>query len=669
VAAVVFRVAEAAVAVAVAGNSMMRRLRILTAAACLAAAAISAANAQNDDPVERVTNYVSDITVEANGTLAVRETITINAQGFQFDHGIFRDFPTVYGNGRHVSFDVSRVTRDGHDEPYEIDNLGIGKRVKIGSADVDLSNGLHTYTIDYTTDRQIGFFPKFDELYWNVNGNGWRFATDQVTATVHLPGTARILQSSYYTGRLGEKFAFATAERVSGNVIRFSTTQPLAHRAGLTIAVGFSKGAVSPPSQNDRHRYFLRDHLPIFAALLGLAIMTLYYFVAWILVGRDPSGGPVIPLFEAPDGLSAAAVRYLQYFYRDDKAFAATLVSLAVKGVLKISQNEDKTYTLTCIGEGSGLTDDEQATANALFMFGHSVQLTQHDHLSVALAVAALGKTLGDDYDKGFHVVNWPWFWPGLIVLGITALAIIFCSDSAGDAALVALWASLAGVPCAFFAYLAFSDFRGAVRSPEKRLKNIIFGLLLLIPTAALGAITVGVVFFVYDTVSPVAMCLFLVQIVAAMIFHALLQAPTKKGATLLAGIKGLRLFLTTAEQNRLEVLNPPDVTPEVFEKFLPYAIALDCENEWSRKFEAQAARAGMSAAQAHSYEPSWYAGTALSTMGVAAFTTSIGSTLTTATSTATFVQSSGGGGSSGFSSGGGGFSGGGGGGGGGGGW
>jgi uncharacterized membrane protein YgcG len=304
-------------------------------------------------------------------------------------------------------------------------------------------------------------------------------------------------------------------------------------------------------------------------------------------------------------------------------------------------------------------------------MFGQTVQLAQKDALSISMAVAALGKTLGDDYDKGFHVVNWSWFWPGLIVMGLTGLAIIFCSDSPSDAALVALWASLAGFPCAFFAYLAFSDFRDAVRSPEKRVKKIIFGLLLLIPTGTLGAVTASIILFVYETMSPASMGLFLVQIVVAMIFHALLKAPTKKGATLLAGIKGLRLFLTTAEQNRLEVLNPPDVTPEVFEKFLPYAIALDCENEWSRKFEAQAARAGLSAAQTRSYEPSWYTGTDLSTMGVAAFTTSIGSTLTTATSAATFVQSSGGGGGSDFSSGssGGGFSGGGGGGGGGGGW
>jgi uncharacterized membrane protein YgcG len=649
------------------GDNPLRTLRALAAAALLALLASTPLSA--DDILERVTDFQSDITVAPDGTLSVRETITVNAYDMRIDHGIFRDFPTDR-NGAHVRFDVSNVTRDGHSEPFEVYALDGGKRVQIGDGDVELSPGLHTYVIDYKTDRQIGFSPKFDELYWNVTGNGWLFEIDHVEAVIHLPQNARILQSSFYTGRPGERGKDATSEQLSGNSIRFVTTQTLYDKSGLTIAVGFSKGAVAPPTQSDQIRYLLRDYLPVFAALIGLAIMVLYYFVAWILVGRDPYGGPVIPLFAAPDGLSAAALRYLQNFYCDDKAFAATLVSLAVKGLLKISQNEDKTYALTRIGEGSGLTDDEQATASALFAEGQTVQLAQEDHSSIALAVGALGKALGDAFDKGFHVVNWPWFWPGLIVLGLTALAVIFCCDSAGDAALIMLWAALAGVPFALFAYLAFSDFRDAIQKPDKRMKNIVYGLLLLIPTAGFAAITVNVVFFVYDTVSPIAISLLGAQIVAAMIFHALLKAPTKKGAELLAGIKGLRLFLTTAEQDRLEKLNPPDITPDVFEKFLPYAIALDCENEWSRKFEAQAARAGLSAGHAQAYEPGWFSGGDLGAVGVVAFTTSIGSTLTTATSAATFTQSSGGGSSSSsFGSDGGGFSGGGGGGGGGGGW
>jgi uncharacterized membrane protein len=109
-------------------------------------------------------------------------------------------------------------------------------------------------------------------------------------------------------------------------------------------------------------------------------------------------------------------------------------------------------------------------------------------------------------------------------------------------------------------------------------------------------------------------------------------------------------------------VLNPPAVTPAVFEKFLPYAIALDCENAWSRKFEAEAAAAG-TAPQTSSYSPSWYSGGSFSRFGTAGFASAIGASMASAAASASTAPGS----SSG--SGGGGSSGGGGGGGGGGGW
>ena len=79
---------------------------------------------------------------------------------------------------------------------------------------------------------------------------------------------------------------------------------------------------------------------------------------------------------------------------------------------------------------------------------------------------------------------------------------------------------------------------------------------------------------------------------VLAYVFYHLLKAPTALGAHTIDQIDGFKLFLETAEKDRLEMLNPPNVTPQLFESFLPYAIALDCENQWSKKFEA-ASRGG----------------------------------------------------------------------------
>ena len=74
--------------------------------------------------------------------------------------------------------------------------------------------------------------------------------------------------------------------------------------------------------------------------------MLLYYIVAWNAVGRDPRRGTIIPLFEAPLGLDAAGVRYVSGMGYDERCFTAALVSLGVKGWLRIDE-KDGEFTLT----------------------------------------------------------------------------------------------------------------------------------------------------------------------------------------------------------------------------------------------------------------------------------------------------------------------------------
>ena len=50
--------------------------------------------------------------------------------------------------------------------------------------------------------------------------------------------------------------------------------------------------------------------------------------------------------------------------------------------------------------------------------------------------------------------------------------------------------------------------------------------------------------------------------------------------------------------------MNPPDKTPELFERFLPYAVALDVENGWAKRFAGVLAAAGTAAAVS-----AWYSG------------------------------------------------------------
>ena len=100
---------------------------------------------------ERIEQFTSDARVNIDGSVDVTETISVNAEGRQIRRGIFRDFPTTYSdrNGLRVvvGLQVISVKRDRQPEPYSIESLSNGKRVRMGSADVFLDPGIHVYEI------------------------------------------------------------------------------------------------------------------------------------------------------------------------------------------------------------------------------------------------------------------------------------------------------------------------------------------------------------------------------------------------------------------------------------------------------------------------------------------------------------------------------------------
>ncbi len=625
------------------------------------------ARAQTADTIERITEFSSDITIGRDGTLIVEETITVNAQRDQIQRGIFRDFPTDYfdefGFRYRVCFEVHRVMRDGRDEPYVLENIANGRRIRIGDPNVYLNPGIHDYTIVYTTTRQVGFFEEFDSLYWNVTGSGWPFAIDSAEAVLRLPGS-QIEEFRFSTGVEGDMGQEATATRLSADVVRFNTTSSLGPEEGLTIAVRFPKGVVAPPTAIDRTASFLRDNGATSAALIGFFALFAYYYYIWSKLGRDPAGGVVVPLFAPPEGFSAAAIRYVYRMGYDRKAFAAALVSMAVKGYLKISE-EGRSYTLSRTGmsvDETNLAKGERAIANALFSGSDEIELKNENHKLVSRAISKLQDALRNEDEGVYFVTNSGWFYAGMVIVLASSVLMIAFSDQPGAAFGISSWLGIWSIGTSFLVLRVIQQWRGVAIGGGSRILDIggaIFSTAFATPFV--GAL-IAVFVFVGDLLPIFAMVALIAQGILAFVFYRLLKAPTKAGAKVHDEIEGFCMFLTTAEKDRLEVLHPPHVTPEIFEKFLPYAIALDAENAWSKKFEAEIAAASTEAART-SYVPHWYSGRSFDRLGTSGFASSIGSAVAGATAAAARAPGS----SSGMS--GGGFSGGGGGGGGGGGW
>src|SRR3954463_8682642 len=200
---------------------------------------------------ERIISYYSDVQVAADSSLHVTETIRVEAEGQNIRHGIYRDFPTRYDQGGRVvrvGFTVEGVERDGHSEPWRRESIEGGVRIRIGDADQEVTPGEHSYVIHFTTTRQLNFSnPNFDELYWNVTGNYWRFPIDSAEVRVRLPQAAQFGQTSLYTGAVDARGSDAQIVAQSPGQIDIRTTRPLGTGEGLTISVTWPKGVIQPP--------------------------------------------------------------------------------------------------------------------------------------------------------------------------------------------------------------------------------------------------------------------------------------------------------------------------------------------------------------------------------------------------------------------------------------
>ena len=614
---------------------------------------------------ERILEFKSRMQVQQDGSMTVTEKITVVCAGQQIKRGIYRDFPTKYkdrhGNTIRVGFEVLEVLRDGFPEPYHIKKLPNGKRVYVGKKGLLLKPGIYTYSLTYKTDRQLGYFQDFDELYWNITGNGWGFVIEKVEAVVELPPGADVLKSAAYTGRFGEKGQdFTTDYDQYGNII-FTTTRKLMPKEGLTIAVAWPKGFVAEPTTKEKLTYVWKDNYSLGPALIGLLVLTCFYFVSWHLVGKDPPEGTIFPLFSPPKWVSPALARLIMRLgRRDHKLFAVAVVNMAVKGYLTIKEDESGTFTLKRTGGGEAkLSGGEVKIARKLFGNSDKIKLKNSNHEKIGGAVEELQKYLMKGANRKYFILNSSYFIVGLVITFVTLASVILTAEQLPFAAFMGLWLSIWTAGCFMLGLRVVNGWRSALGSG---------GVNVMGSAGALGVTLFALPFFAGEVfglgafssaVSPFAAITLVVMVFTNALFYHLLKAPTLMGRKIMDKIEGFKLYLSVAEKERLNVLNPPEKTPELFEKYLPYALALDVENEWSEQFATVLAASAVGGR----YRPSWYSGNSWRTDGIRGVTSSLGSSLTGAISSSSTAPGS----SSG--SGGGGSSGGGGGGGGGGGW
>jgi uncharacterized membrane protein YgcG len=579
---------------------------------------------------DRILKLHSEISIDKDGDLHVKEFIKIfngdgeNTPGFDkasfsfnndIQRGLVRDFPTSYkdtnGYWAKTGFEIEGVYKNGSREPYETENLTNGTRIIIGDKDIVLAPGVYEYRIEYKSNRQLIFHENKDELYWNVNGNGWVFTADTVSCAVHFPEGANITEHACYTGPQGSTDSKCKAELINGNTISFVNNERLNSYEGLTIAASIQKGIISPPSSFSNAIAFLRANYII--PLLGFLFLFLsgYYFFVWHRKGRDPKKGIVYPQFSPPADLTPADVGYIVEQEYGSHLFAAALVDCAVKKQLNIEVSREGLIIKTNVynfnrPEG---TNHIPSTRNTYgfdleTLYGEKAQRGKYN-----ATLRSCYQSLHDALKERFLIRGGKKNkWYGLFALNrgyITFGLIVFIAS-------------------------VFFSFQFLVTHPTLKLLVI-------------------------------CVCFLLAMLIVHIVFAKIMSSYSKRGRDIADHLLGFKMYLEQAERHVYNQLAPPEKTLDLFEKYLPYAIALQVENDWAASFDSIVQKA-----IEEGYRPTYYSmrNGSLNTLSVSDMSRGISSGLSNTISSASTPPSSSRGGSSG-----GGSSGGGGGGGGGGGW
>ena len=597
---------------------------------------------------EVITNFDSSVRINADSSMNVTETITVNVENIEIKRGIIRSFPVEYedknGSTVYVGFDVQDVLLDGQPVEWSTQRDGRYEKLRIGDPDSYISRGTHTFTIEYITTHQVGFFEDHDELYWNVTGNQWTFPIKKASCVVSLPGGRPgegFTDFGWYVGQYGDNsYKGSGASLAAGRV---TTTRELGSGEGLTVVFAWPKGLVTPPpppKEDDTQK-----QTAVGAALL--ALVGGWFAYAWRKWGRDPVQKAVIPLFRPPHDESPAYLRYVRDLQLDRTAFTAAVLNLAVKGAIRIEEEEGtKTFFGTSKGDyvlhetdvEADLAPEEDALMMQLFPGSvDSLRLNKSSGDALKNGMRSLGRHFRKR-SKEIFTTNDLAVIPGVLLY---FFGVAFLYPFSGD-----FPANL--VMCGVCGLVVFAIGLRKTKAANTGAQNVTQFLKRIFPSAVLALVASVML---YDGGGyPVVILLFMASAAIVCVMKPLMMTRTAGGMQLLTDIQGLTLYMKTAEKERLEMFNPPEETPELFEKLLPYAMALDVAKTWGDRFAEILLKA--------EYSPDWYVGPSpllFASGGFGDFASDFGGTLDDSMTPKSAPGSSSGLGGGGFSGGGGG--------------
>jgi len=491
----------------------------------------------------KIEKFSVELFVQPDSTLDVNETIEANFIGEW--HGLYRTIPVEYVTPQGFNYSLFvkfEGATDAAGQPLKVESSRQGHYLKWKIYVDDATDVVRTIHLHYLVRNGLKFFEDHDELYWNVTGDEWDVPVGDASAQILLPAGVSGVRTNEFTGSYRSRGQDAEVT-ASENTVEVSMTRPLSFHEGLTIVVGWDKGFVKEPGTSDLVGQFLASNWPISLPIPVFLIM----FWLWYTRGRGPRVGPVAVQYAPPEGMSPAEAGTLVDENAAMRDITATIVDLAVRGYIVIEEKETS--------QMMGLLHNKEYV---------------------------------------FHLKKGLQEWPGLKAHELALLAGIFSNGAQTDVDLSSLqnvfYKNLPGIKNNIFDELME---RGYFQHRPDYVRS----------GYVTGGIVVGfLLIFIGNTLSQKMGMAIAPFFVAAILsggiiagFGWFMPARTADGVKALAGVLGFEDFLSHVEAGRMDRISQ---TPETFEKFLPFAMALGVEKKWVGAFQ-----------NIYSQPPSWYQG------------------------------------------------------------
>lgn len=387
-----------------------------------------------------------------------------------------------------------------------------------------------TWYIKYKVHGALEFLRKNDRFYWNVF-SGYDVAVNDAQVRIFLPEKVDLTKPVLEV--------FVTGKNVSDYGLNqegkyfFANIDSVAPMSAFTVNLYWPRGVIV---RSDYLVDFWKLNYGIILSLLFFIVAILFVFVRWILKEYSKTGrGVVIPQYEPPRGLRPAEMQVLWKERTNNKTFAAIIVDLAVRGYVVIEEEEKKFlqkqgYKISLTGRNlSDLKKYEQAALFGLFPGGiKHFSTSEIRKPSNRVHALSLSRRVQELPDKIFQEID-----PQNQYYEVSPLK---------EEKKALTW-----IICGIFWFILFTKYGYSI--PQY--------------------LWVFISFFI------LGLCVW-----AYVKFEARLS---QAGRELKEEILGFKMYLYTAERYRLQ-----NLTPDIFEKYLPYAMVFGIEKKWAEAFANQ---------------------------------------------------------------------------------